>query len=112
MKRRFKRAAANERPQRVQVSFARCVVIEYQVFEFATRHIVQRQAGRLSYSFGQNPLRRFTEINVWTFEPRDELVIGFVRQIEFRRPWRVMVAQSIQASFEPVHPFRITNRIL
>src|SRR5439155_25648681 len=61
---------------------------------------------------GQNPLRRFSKINVPARQPRNQLIVTFTREIDFRRARRVLVAQSIEPSLEPVHTLRIASGIL
>ena len=115
MKRRLKRAAADQRPQRVQSCFAlRGAENDLLQFRAVRSSSAQRRcdAAHSRQPLRQNPLRRFAEINVPAGQPRDQLVVALTRQIDLRRARRVLVAQPIEPPLEPVHALRIARGVL
>src|SRR2546429_181668 len=110
LKRRVERAAANQRPQRAEPRFAITTARSRFEGEFLALNAQFTRCAPLPLR--QNSLSSFAEINVPARQPRDQLVVDFIRQINLWGARRVLVAQTIEPPFESIHTLGITRSIL
>src|SRR5207253_10537817 len=90
MKGGLERVATDKCPQPVQPGFA-LRGAENEPLQFRAQF-----TSCASQALGQNPLRRFAEINVPAAQPRDQLLVALTREIDFRRARRVVLTQQIE----------------
>src|SRR5258708_2772696 len=101
---RLPRAGADQSPQSVHANLTGRLLIHHELFQLRPRGCL--------VSFAKQALGDVAEVDIWTVQPLNQLVVALLGEVEATRARRALVANPVQPAALPVDAVGVAAGVL